>query len=256
MNWRSSNIWYAVALAPLLAAATALAYLVLAPSAWAYLPPAVAAALLIWGGRKIAFLPRPARDYGEMTDVPVRVPRRYGVTLRACPSMDRYAFIPRVAELLSPFRFGPQAAPVVAVSPGALARHGERFVVMAAVREIERYRRHGRLKTIVHLLAPLLALGCGVLLLLLRGQEWFGPVVTNFAAPFAFSLLVIGHLLTWNRSVSRRERELDDVLADLFSPAEVREFIEISEGMEQGLDGEKCRALNEYYMRERLKRLH
>lgn len=256
MHWRSSNIWYAVALGPLAAAAAALGHLALTPSAWAWLPPAVGVVLLAWGGRKILFLPRPAADYGEMKEVALRVPRRYGVTLRACPAMDRYAFIPRVAELLSPLRFGPDASPVVAVNPGALERHGERFVVMAAVREIERYRRHGRLKTIVHLLAPLLALGCAALLLVWRGQEWVGPVATNFAAPFAFSLLVIGHLLTWNRAVSRRERELDDVLAEVFSPAEAREFIEVSEGMEQGQDGEKSRALNDYYMRERLKRLH
>ena len=255
MNWRSSNLWYAVILGPLVVAAAALAYWLLAPSGWAYLPPILVLLLTVWGGRKLACLPGPVAGYGDMTEMELALPLDYGVRVMACPEMDRHAFIPRTVEFLSPWRFGRGARPILAVNPGAVEKHGELFVAMASVREIERYRRHVRLKTVVHLLAPILLMGCGAAAIFLFGQEFLGPALSHFAAPFAFSILVIGHLVMWNRAVSRRENELDDALAGLYSPEAVREFIAISERVErQGMQGEKSRALNEYYMRERLKR--
>lgn len=255
MKWKSTNIWYAATLAPLLTANAITAFLLLSPAWYAWLPPTIAATLILWGARRLAALPRPKSEYGEMQNTHLDLPKNYGVDVKLCPSLDRYEFIPRIAELLSPWRFPKRENPVVAISPDVLDTRGPRFMAIAVTREIERYRNGFHLKTLLHLFAPLLLLSCLVMTLFLIGGEWLGAFGLHFAAPVLVAVLLAGHFLVWNRTLSRRERDIDATLARLFSPRDVREFIAVSEQLERKNENEKHKALNEHYARERLNKL-
>mgnify|MGYP006912197581 FL=1 len=258
MNWKSSNVYYLAGIGIPLASAALLGAKIAVPRPWL-------AAVILAGGicllrmltLKTLALPRPLHEYGALTPLDLELPRDYGVELCTSPELGRYDFALRVAELISPMRFR-GSRPKVAVNPVLLEKYGKQFMRIAIVREIERYRRKCQPAVILQLVLPPLVLLNAILCVFafrIPVEQRLGPFLFQVVLPFALTLCFLGHLLLWNKRISRQDFRLDSFLTTVFPMEDVKNYIALVEEMERGMEKKPHQGLNDYYASARLRNL-
>lgn len=212
--------------------------------------------------RKFWWLPKPEKEYGEMEPFDLKLPVKFPVRAYLCPAMDRYGFLKRKVELISPLirRRGEDFK--VALSPGFVRQQGEALVRIAVMRELIRYRQGVQVKTSLGLITPALALASLIEAYFALGWNRKYPVAAgygNFFGPVLIAVAAVCLLLAWNRSVSRMDFRVDDELKEYFPKEEVAAFIrkwdELMLPDEPELINEKSRELELFYIRQRVERL-
>ncbi len=222
---------------------------------------AAGCAAILWIVRKFWYLPRPEGEYGELEAYELKLPDRFNVRIYLCPEMDRYDFLQRGIEILSPLfrRRGEDFK--IAVSPKLLREQGEGLMGIAVMREILRYRQATQARIWLGLVMPVLVFAC-----LAEGYfvwEWkerlgFLAGYTSFFGPVLIALAVICFLLMWNGQVSRLDYQSDKALRQYYSREEIVEYIEKWDQLFAGEAREgnaKSRQLEEFYIRQRIARL-
>lgn len=256
-KWSSSNTWYAIILVPLLLLNAWLAFSLLRPSVWAWLVPMPAAFAALWILLRMRHLPRPASAYARMKKADAFSPNFLGVEVFFCPEMDRYDFLLRVAEFISPMTFAEGARPKVAISPRLFEACGRDFMEVAVAREVESYRLRTRLKIILHLATPVLLIAATAMLVAMNAPHFarLGAFATDFILPALFSGAFVLHILLWNKSVSRHDRIIDARLAEWFHSERIKSYIATIEELENARVDSRHRPFNAHYARERIQGL-
>ncbi len=258
MKWKSSNQWYLTGIGLPLAIIAALGIKAVWPSIWGSIAIFVVTALLLYlliG--KIRFIPHPLAQYGELIPLELNLPVELGVDIYSSAVMCRYDFVLRIVELLSPFSFK-DIRPKVVINPQLLEEKGEKFMQIAVMREVERYRRNYQANTILRLTLPLLVFAILVLSVFafeIPLTKYLGAFWVRIAMPFICTILLGLHLILWNKRISTIDRNLDLFLTSVFAVEDVKQYI-ISVGeMERGQEKAKSGALNQHYIDTRLKQL-
>jgi len=258
MKWRSSNVLYLIGIGLPLLVIAELIIKIAWPSVWGCAAIIVITVLLLKSLiRKVRFLPRALEEYGELIPVELDLPGNPDVEVYSSNALCQYDFVLRIAEFLSPFSFG-DTKPKVVINPQLLKEKGKRFMEMAVMREIERYRRNYQVSTILHLFLPLSFLAILVLSVFafkIPVLEYLGPFWLYFAMPFLLTFLFGLHLFTWNRSLSIKDYQLDSYLASLFGLKEVKQFIMSVAELERRGEKQHHAPVNHHYISQRLKKL-
>jgi hypothetical protein len=258
MKWKSSNVFYLIGIGLPLTVMGALGIKIAWPSVWGCAAIFAATVLLLkMLIRKVRFLPRPLAEYGELKRETLELPGDPEVEVYSSNALCQYDFVLRIAEFLSPFSFADRP-PKVVINPRLLQEKGTRFMQIAVMREIERYRRKHQTTAILHLLLPLFALAIAALSVFafkIPLSDYLGPFWVQFAMPFLFTIFLGLHLFLWNKSLSVRDYQLDLFLTSLFTVADVKQYILSVEKLEGGNETKKQGAFNHYYTNLRLKQL-
>lgn len=258
MKWRSSNVWYLAGIGIPLAIIAVLGIKAVWPSIWGSAAILVITVLLLRALiGKTRFIPHPLAQYGELKPQELDLPGNPGVDLYTSGSMCRYDFVLRIVEFLSPLSFE-GGRPKVVINPRLLEEKGERFMQIAVMREVERYRRNYQAVSILRLVLPLFAFAIAVLTVFafdIPLTERLGVFWVQFAMPFLYTILLGLHLFFWNRRISAMDGELDLFLTSVFTVEDVKRYI-ISVGeLERGYEKSKTSTLNQHYINTRLKQL-
>lgn len=212
--------------------------------------------------KKFWWLPKPEKDYGEMEPYALELPVDLNVRVYLCPAMDRYGFLKRNVELISPLVRQSGEDFKLALSPEFVKRQGDALMRIAAMREIIRYRQGVQVKTSLGLMTPVLALTSVVEAYFAMGWNRMYPVAAGygtFFGPILIAAAVVCLLLGWNRNVSRMDYKVDDELKTYFSKEAVADYIKKWDALmlpdEPELINEKSRQLELFYIRQRIERL-
>lgn len=222
---------------------------------------AAGCAVIFWIVRKFWYLPRPEREYGELKAYELGLPEAFNVRTYLCQELDRYDFLQRGIEILSPLFRRPGEDFKIVISPKLLCEQGEDLVRIAVMREILRYRRAVQARISLGLVTPALAFAClveGYFVWEWKEQLKFLAGYTNFFGPVLIALFVICFLLVWNGQVSRLDYQSDKALKQYFSREEIAEYIEKWDQLFAGGSQEenaKSRQLEQFYVRQRIARL-
>ena len=259
---RSINWYYLAGTLPFVLAITVMTAM-LADKGWMkILIAAAGAGAMIWVIRKFRYLPRREKEYGKMKPCSLTLPVTVNADIFLCPNMDRYEFLKREVEIISPLWKRPRENFKIAVSPKLYENEGSRFTQIAVMREIIRYRQASQVKASLGLITPVL-----FLVSLVEGYFALGwsrrfpiaPGYLNFFGPLAVALVSIAFLLIWNKNMSRIDYRVDDELKQYFPKEEITAYIkrwdELLQPKEPELVNEKSRQLEEYYMNQRIERL-
>lgn len=218
-------------------------------------------AAVFWIVKKFWYLPRPEREYGELEAYGLKLPERFNVKTYLCPELDRYDFLQRSIEILSPLFGRPGEDFKIVISPKLLQEQGESLVQIAVMREILRYRRAAQARASLGLATPALAAAClaeGYFVWGWKAKLGFLAGYASFFGPVLIALAVICYLLVWNGQVSRLDYQLDKALRQYYSREEIVEYIEKWDKIFAGEPREekaKSRQLEEFYIRQRIARL-
>lgn len=258
MKWRSSNVLYLIGIGLPLVVIAGLGIKIAWPSIWGCAAILITTVLLLKALiGKVRFLPRSLAEYGELTPEELELPGAPNVEVYSSKTLCQYDFILRIAEFLSPFSFG-GSTPKVVLNPKLLQEKGKRFMEIAVMREIERYRKNHQVSSILHLLLPPLLLAIIVLSVFafkIPVLDYLGPFWLQFVMPFLFTLLFGLHLFIWNKSLSAKDYQLDLYLASLFGVKDVKQFIISVAELERGGEKEHHVPMNQHYTSLRLKQL-
>ena len=259
---RSINWYYLVGTLPFVASITCMTVMLVNRGWLKIAAGAAGAGLLLWIIRKFRYLPRREADYGDMKVCSLALPVDINADIYLCPVMDRYEFLKRNVEILSPLFKRPQENFKIAVSPRLYEQEGEKFTQIAVMREIIRYRQASQVKASLGLVTPAL-----LLVSLVEGYYAFGwnriypiaPGFLNFFGPLAAALTSIAFLLVWNKNMSRIDYQVDDELKHYYSKTDIAAYIkrwdELLLPKEPELVNEKSRQLELYYRDQRIERL-
>lgn len=258
MKWRSTNVFYLIGIGFPLVIIAGLSIKIAWPSIWGIGAILIITALLLKALiSKVRFLPRALEEYGELTPVELKLPENPGVEIYSSDVLYKYDFLLRIAEFLSPFSFG-NSKPKVVINPQLLQEKGKRFMEIAVMREIERYRRNHQVSTVLHLFLPLAVVAILILSIIafkIPVLEHLGPFWLYFAMPFIFTLLFGLHVFLWNRSLSAKDFQLDSHLASLFGVKDVKQYIMSVAELERRGEKQHHAPVNQHYVSQRLKKL-
>ncbi len=256
------NVYYLLGTVPLCLAVMVLTFC-LVPRFWQKGLVIVAGSIIVFElFKKFWHLPRPRREYEELVPCELKLPEDYNVKIYTCPTMDRYDFLKRKVELLSPLHHKRGEDFKIAISPKFLAERGERFVGIAVMREIIRYQKAVQLKVFLGLVTPALLVICAV-------ESWhvfdlgqripIAPGLLHFFGPLAVAASVVGFLLAWNKWVSGMDYKTDQTLKKYYPAKEIADYIVewdrmmASDKPETG--NEKSRQMEQFYVQQRVERL-
>jgi hypothetical protein len=246
MKWKSTNWLYLLGIGLPLALITAFGALLAWPRLLYALPVAALGVICMAAlFRKVLFMPRALAEYGDLEPLDLPLPVYGDAGLFTSAAMNKYEFLCRTVEVLSPFRLSGKP-PVAVINPG-LASLGEDFIRIAAVRELRRYQGAYPVRAALRLLAPPLtavALVMAAVYFELPVSEWLNPFLLQFAAPFLAMLLLLAHLYFWNRSLSAQDCTLDLFLTGVFPLEQVKRYIIASEEWERRYEKEKHSEFN------------
>lgn len=258
MKWKSSNVIYLIGIGFPLVIIAGLSIKIVWPSIWGSGAILIITALLLKALiSKVRFLPRALAEYGELSPVELKLPGDPDVEVYSSNVMCQYDFLLRIAEFLSPFSFGDNR-PKIVINPQLLQEKGKRFMEIAVMREIERYRRNHQVNTILRLFLPLAVVAILILSVFafkIRILEYLGPFWVYFAMPFICTLLFGLHVFLWNRSLSVKDYQLDSHLASLFSVKDVKQYIMCVAELERRGEKQHHAPVNQHYVSQRLKKL-
>lgn len=258
MKWRSSNVFYLIGIGFPLLVMTTLSIKAVWPSIWGCIAIFVVMALLlkVLIG-KVRFLPHPIAEYGELKRELLHLPGEPNVEVYSSKALCQYDFVLRIAEFLSPLSFADNL-PKVVINPQLLQEKGKRFMEIAVMREVERYRRKHQVAAILHLLLPLFVPVIVILSIVafkIPISDYLSLFMMQLVMPFLFTILSGLHLFLWNRSISAKDYQLDLFLTSMFSVKDVKEYINTLGKLEGRDEKQKYDSLNQHYTSLRLKQL-
>lgn len=259
MRLKSINIYYLIGLLPMAVVVYLLALKLAVSVTWIFLLILLLGEFIIWKlGKELWFLPGKKEDYADLKRIDFQLPLDYQVDIYTCETLSRYEFILRTAEVISPLIFPKGERVKVAINGRLLNQEGERFMQIATLREIERYREKTQAKVMVRLVLPILimaAFGLSVFVYDIDLVQYVGGFVVYFALPFLTAGVFLLHLLLWNRYVSAQEGKLDVFLTRYFPVKDVADYILRLEVLEEKNESEKYGAFNQHYAKKRVKNL-
>lgn len=258
MKWKSTNILFLLGIGLPVLCLAGLAWL----TAWPHYVAcgavaAVCGTLLFWLFKKTACLPYPRDSYGSLTPLQLDLPGDFGVALCTDKSLAQHDFLLRIAEFVSPLRFG-GATPMVVLNPLMLENEGAEFMAMAAVREIGRYKLKIQPKTVLWLLCPILALAALILSVPafdLPLERYFGPFLTQLILPLVCALALVAHIFAWNRRAAAQDARLDRFMLQYYPADRVEWQIKKMGVLEGRFDKATYRPFNEHCLKERIEQL-
>lgn len=262
MRLHSRNWHYLIGTVPFVWAITAFSCMLAEHGFFKTLVAAAGIGMSLGLVKKFWWLPKPEKTYGEMEAYDLPLPVDLNIRTYLCPAMDRYDFLKRNVELISPlWRRGGEDFKI-ALSPAFVRKQGDRLMQIAVMREVIRYRQGVQIKTSLGLLTPALAILSLAEAYFALGWNRIYPVLAgygNFFGPVLAAVVAVGLVLGWNRMVSRMDYRVDDELKRYFPKEEVAAFIkkwdELMLPDEPELINEKSRQLELFYIRQRIERL-
>lgn len=222
----------------------------------------VALAICIIIVRKFWWLPYPLEKYGEMEETDLKLPDDWNVKIYLCLAMNKYPFLKRYIEIISPLFTGKEKELKIAVNPSFIKAQKSTFVEIAITREIIRYQQKAQIKSSLGLVTPMLALLSVIEAFYFLGwkemlAEYAG--YTNFFGPILVAAFVITLFLVWNKSVSQIDYKIDGELKKYFSKKEIVDYIQKWDALmipdEKELVKEKSREMELHYIRQRIMHL-
>ena len=219
-------------------------------------------AVIAWLLKKFWYLPRPEREYGQMEPYDLELPGDFYVQTYMCPRMDKYGFLKRNIEIISPLLKNRKERFKIALSPEFLKKAGKDIMRIAVTREIIRCRQLVQVKSSLGLITPILWSVClaeGYFVfewnIFLQGKQG----LVSFFAPVLIAVLTIGFLLFWNSRISKMDFKVDDELKKYFSKKDIEAYIlkwdQMLQPDESELVNEKSRELEKFYLKQRIDKL-
>ncbi len=257
MNW-----YYIVGTVPFVLAMTVFTVMLVGHPVLKVLGAAAGAGITLGLIRKFLWLPKPEREYGEMEPCELPLPVPLNVRTYLSPVMDRYGFLKRKIEFISPLVMRKGEAFKIAISPELVKQQETSLVNIAVMREIIRYRKGVQVKTTLGLLTPALAAVSLAEAYFALGWNERYPVMSgygNFFGPILLAAAAVCLMLVWNRTVSEMDYRVDAELKKYFPKEAVADYIEKWDKLmlpdEPELINEKSRELELFYIRRRIERL-
>lgn len=258
MKLKAPNLWYILGTVPVLMMDFVLGAWLARGMVW------LSVLLLLLGllvsvalVRKFIVLPKPRKHYGTPEPVDLDLPITCNAVFYRCPEMEKYEFLHRSVEIVSPIGNGNNPFSVM-INPALGKKYGSDYEKVAVMRELENFRRKNSLKSLIGLLLPVEVLAAAVLAAVAFGPQIeavVGSFALYFAAPFVAVAAFGGCLYLWNRTIIRQDKELDAFLLGYFSKAQVEKYIQITEKNQAEGENEKARVFSEHYRDDRLKAL-
>lgn len=212
--------------------------------------------------KKFLYIPRPESDYGEMEAYDLELPDNFGVQTYLCPKMDKYDFLKRNIEIISPLVRNRNNPFKIALSPLFLEKSGRDIMRIAVTREIIQYRKLIQVKSYLGLISPILGIICLVEAGFAFGWNRFlqgKQGLVYFFGPFLIAVFVIVFLLLWNSRISKMDFKVDHELTKYFSKKDIENYIlkwdQLIQPDEPELVNEKSRELEKFYLQQRIKKL-
>lgn len=210
---------------------------------------------------KFIFLPRPYKTYGKIKSAKVNLPEEYNISIFSCPFLDKYSFLNRKVEILSPL-FRKNKYLKIVVSPQLLEKESKKFTEMCIHYEILRYKYCVEAKNYLGLFCPVLLLvafieSYFVFNLNVVYQEY--NALIKFLGPFLIMLAVVLIMIVWNKRVQLLDYKIDKELKKYYTIEEILYYIkhynEITNETILQSGESKQEKLNQYYMECRIKNL-
>lgn len=259
MSIKSINKYYILGIIPLITIDFTLLLILVYKNEWIFYPVLMAGVLIIYQFiKKFSFMPRPLKEYKDLKKIKLKLPIHYDVEYFSSQDLDKYSFLVRIVEVLSPLYLKRGEKIKVVVSEKILKTQSPTFVKIAVCREIEKYRTKSLLKIILVLVVPILTIISIVLLgmiLKINLLTYFNPFVAYFLLPFFAVVLLVAYLFFWNQYISNQETKLDAFLTSYFRVEDVEKYINQIEKLEGGVENSKYQAFNNYYAKQRIKKL-
>lgn len=259
---RSNNWYYLLGTVPFTAGISVMTVMLVGRGWQKALVGAVSAGIIVWLICKFFHLPRARKAYGELEICELTLPVPVNAEIYLCPEMDRYEFLKRYVEIISPLFHRPGAKFKIAVSPEFLKQEGDETVRIALMREVIRYVQAAQARAFLGLVVPVLTVVSLVEFYYVFGisqQYPIPPGYLSFFGPLLIAAATICFLLFWNKQMSQMDYQTDDELKRYFSRDEITAYIKrMDERLlpkEAELVHEKSRQLELYYRNKRIERL-
>ena len=211
--------------------------------------------------KKFLCIPYSMKKYGEMKEIDMKLPDDWDIKIYSCKEMDRYPFLKRYIEIVSPLLPGKNSDVRVVVSPAFLKKYKPRFVEICVTREILKYCRKVQIKLTLGLVIPILTWIIIIEAFFLSGwKDIFDRYsgITNFFGPILTAAVIIITLFIWNKSVSQMDYQMDAELKNYYGD-EVADYIrrwdEIMVPDDKELIKKEKREIELHYIRKRIEKL-
>lgn len=259
MKVKSINKYYLIGIIPLLLLNMVLGLILTYETKWIfYSILAISLAIIYKIFMKFSCLPKRATEYKDFRPLDLKIPIPYDVELYISSDLDKYDFLNRVVEIISPLHQQKGEKLRVVISEKFLKTYRKRFMEIAVCREIEKFRTKSTLKIVLALIIPILTVtaivmyGCIIEINILKHFSLF---VGYFLLPFFTVVLILTYLWFWNKYMSREEMRLDRFLMSHFKTSDIEEYIITMEKIEGGEEAPKNKEFNEFYAKKRLEKL-
>lgn len=257
MKLKSLNLYYIIGIIPLTALNFILGMKLASERIWLVCLIGMIGAIVIGGLiKKFMVMPYSVTSYGKLDPISLELPVNCNVLLFTSDIMDKYAFLGRTVEIISPLRQTGKF--IVVVNPKLLREYGKEFTKCAIVRELKRFSSASGLKIILRLAMPieiLIALILSVFTFHINLSTYFSGFYVNFLLPFITVVIFGFTLYRWNRYVSKQDMKLDRFLLEYFPSNDVVHYVRVMNELQSVDESEKSRKFNQHYAEERLKNI-
>lgn len=259
MKLKSLNIFYIIGIIPITAINFLLGMKLASNKIWLTSIIGIIGIAVISGLiKKFMVMPYSLTSYGTLDPLVLDLPIdcSSNTLLFTSDIMDKYAFLSRTVEIISPLRKTGKF--IVVVNPKLLREYGKEFTKCAIVRELKKNSTASGLKVILRLVLPieiLLSLILSVFAFRINLSTYFSGFYINFILPVIAVALFGFVLYTWNRYVSKQDMKLDRYLLEYFSSNDVAHYVEVMNELQSVDESEKSRKFNQHYAEERLKNI-
>ncbi|WP_058485690.1 hypothetical protein [Defluviitalea phaphyphila] len=259
MKLKSNNKYYILGIIPLTIIVLILSLILSYGKVWIFYPILFIGTLVIYQlFKKFIYLPRPLKEYTDLKPINLELPIKYDVEYFSSKDLDKYSFLVRNIEILSPLYMKSGEKLKVVISENLLKSKSKKFIKIAVCREIEKYRRKSLVKIVLSFVMPALILAIvilGGLVLKIELLDYFNPMVAYFILPFLVVSCSLIYLFFWNKYISYEETKLDLFLTSYFNVNDVEKYINEIEKLEGREEKTKYKEFNNYYANQRIKRL-
>ncbi len=259
MKLKSLNIYYIIGIIPLTAINFLLGMKLASNKIWLSCIIGIFGIAIISGLiKKFMVMPYSITSYGKLNPLSLDLPidLNGSTMLFTSDIMDKYAFLSRSVEIISPIRQTGKF--IVVVNPKLLREYGKEFTKCAVVRELKKFSTASGLKVILRLVIPieiLISLILSVFAFRINLNTYFSGFYINFILPI-ITVVIFGLILyTWNRFVSKQDMKLDRYLLEYFSSNDVVHYVEVMNELQSVDESENSRKFNQHYAQERLKNI-
>ncbi len=208
--------------------------------------------------RKFSQMPHRLEEYGELVPYAPDLPFAVNAEFYLSEEMARHDFMGRTVEIVSSLRQG-NAPLKVMVNPEMKRKFGPGFTSIAISREVLKNKQAVNIKNyaaFVAIITMAIAVIAGYFLFRTQLAAHLSQFVLSFVLPVGIPFSAVLLLFLWNKGISRKDYRLDQELLRYFRLGEVEDFIVKMDGFEGKGDSDKARSFNDYFSKERIRKLH